>query len=110
MKVALLQFAPEVGKVKENIERADEMLQETKLPADLDWLVLPEMAFTGMYQTSNYALCLLFYLPGRSEYMYLNHYSFVCVTGLLWIRLRYGRLAEPKKRQIGVFIFRTLTN
>jgi protein N-terminal amidase len=49
MKVALLQFAPEVGKVKENIQRADEMLQETKLPVDLDWLVLPEMAFSGMY-------------------------------------------------------------
>jgi predicted amidohydrolase len=48
MKVALLQFAPEVGKVKENIQRADEMLQETKLPVDLDWLVLPEMAFSGM--------------------------------------------------------------
>lgn len=47
MKVALLQFAPEVGKVKENIQRADETLQKTRIPTDLDWLILPEMAFSG---------------------------------------------------------------
>ncbi|KAF2676700.1 N-terminal asparagine amidohydrolase-like protein [Lentithecium fluviatile CBS 122367] len=47
MKVALLQFAPEVGKVQENIQRADEILQDTRIPVDLDWLILPEMAFSG---------------------------------------------------------------
>ena len=47
MKVALLQFAPEVGKVQENIRRAEEILQDAKLPVDLDWLILPEMAFSG---------------------------------------------------------------
>lgn len=47
MKIACLQFAPEVGRVKENIERADKILQNTRIPPDLDWLVLPELAFSG---------------------------------------------------------------
>lgn len=47
MKVACLQFAPEVGKVQENIARADSILLEAQLPFDVDWLVLPELAFTG---------------------------------------------------------------
>ncbi|KAF2258678.1 N-terminal asparagine amidohydrolase-like protein [Lojkania enalia] len=47
MKIACLQFAPELGKVQENIRRADEILQRTQIPARLDWLVLPEMAFSG---------------------------------------------------------------
>jgi protein N-terminal amidase len=45
MKVACLQFAPEVGKVQENIARADSILLEAQLPFDIDWLVLPELAF-----------------------------------------------------------------
>lgn len=48
MKVACLQFAPDVGKLQENIARADRILLEAQLPFDVDWLVLPELAFTGM--------------------------------------------------------------
>lgn len=47
MRIACLQFAPEVGKVQENIRRADAILQNTRIPTDLDWLVLPELAFSG---------------------------------------------------------------
>lgn len=47
MRVACLQFGPELGKVKENMEKADAILARTRIPADLDWLVLPEMAFSG---------------------------------------------------------------
>ncbi|KAF2651385.1 carbon-nitrogen hydrolase [Lophiostoma macrostomum CBS 122681] len=47
MKVACLQFAPELGKVDENIKRANAILSQTALPTELDWLVLPELAFTG---------------------------------------------------------------
>ncbi|KAI2487350.1 amidohydrolase [Pyrenophora tritici-repentis] len=47
MRVACLQFAPEVGQVQENIQRADDILSRTRIPDDLDWLVLPEMAFSG---------------------------------------------------------------
>lgn len=47
MKVACLQFAPEVGRVPSNIARADALLQQTRIPGDLDWLVLPELAFSG---------------------------------------------------------------
>lgn len=60
MKVALLQFAPEVGKVKENIRRADEILQDTRIPSDIDWLVLPEMAFSGMYELLKIGVSLYF--------------------------------------------------
>ncbi|KAL2021509.1 hypothetical protein VTK56DRAFT_7142 [Thermocarpiscus australiensis] len=49
MKIACLQFAPEVGDVDNNIDRADAVL--AKANADdldgLDLLVLPELAFTG---------------------------------------------------------------
>ncbi|RMZ73260.1 amino-terminal amidase [Pyrenophora seminiperda CCB06] len=47
MKIAILQFAPEVGQVPQNIQRAEKILQRTQIPEDLDWLVLPELAFTG---------------------------------------------------------------
>ncbi|KAF2738510.1 carbon-nitrogen hydrolase [Polyplosphaeria fusca] len=47
MKIACLQFAPEIGKVQENILKADDILRSTRLPAGLDWLVLPELAFSG---------------------------------------------------------------
>ncbi|PSN70996.1 N-terminal asparagine amidohydrolase-like protein [Corynespora cassiicola Philippines] len=47
MRIACLQFAPEVGKVQDNIRRAEDILQRTTIPVDLDWLVLPELAFTG---------------------------------------------------------------
>lgn len=47
MKIACLQFAPSVGTVQENINRADQILRSTHIPADLDWLVLPELAFSG---------------------------------------------------------------
>lgn len=50
MKVALLQFAPELGKVQDNLRRADEILQDTRIPVDVDWLVLTEMAFSGKCQ------------------------------------------------------------
>lgn len=49
MKVACLQFAPEVGKVQENIARADSILLGAQLSFDVDWLVLPELAFTGRH-------------------------------------------------------------
>jgi protein N-terminal amidase len=47
MKIACLQFAPEVGKVQDNIQRADTILRNTQIPSDLTWLVLPELAFSG---------------------------------------------------------------
>ncbi|KAJ4353824.1 uncharacterized protein N0V89_005554 [Didymosphaeria variabile] len=46
MKIALLQFDPDVGTVQANIKRADDLLQRSKIPVDLDWLILPEMAFS----------------------------------------------------------------
>ena len=51
MRIACLQFAPQVGQVSNNISRADKVLSEAD-PSDLenlDLLVLPEMSFSGMY-------------------------------------------------------------
>lgn len=49
MKIALLQFDPDVGTVQANIKRADDLLQRAKIPVDLDWLIMPEMAFSGTF-------------------------------------------------------------
>ncbi|TVY84301.1 Protein N-terminal amidase [Lachnellula suecica] len=46
MKIACLQFAPQVGDVDNNLNRADSVLSRAN-PQDLDLLVLPELAFSG---------------------------------------------------------------
>ncbi|KAJ8131047.1 hypothetical protein O1611_g2578 [Lasiodiplodia mahajangana] len=46
MRVGCLQFAPQVGDVDNNLNRADAVLSKAN-PENLDLLVLPELAFTG---------------------------------------------------------------
>lgn len=46
MRIACLQFAPKLGDVDNNLNRADAVLSKAN-PADIDLLVLPELAFTG---------------------------------------------------------------
>lgn len=46
MRIACLQFNPKLGKLPENIARANALLQAAS-PRDIDLLVLPELAFTG---------------------------------------------------------------
>ncbi|TVY82557.1 Protein N-terminal amidase [Lachnellula suecica] len=46
MRIAWLQFAPQVGDVDNNLNRADAVLSKAN-PHDLDLLVLPELAFSG---------------------------------------------------------------
>ncbi|KAI0471780.1 carbon-nitrogen hydrolase [Xylariaceae sp. FL0804] len=46
MRIGCLQFAPQVGDVDNNLNRADAILNKAK-PGELDLLVLPEMAFSG---------------------------------------------------------------
>lgn len=46
MRIACLQFAPQVGQTNQNIERADAILERAD-PQDIDLLVLPELAFSG---------------------------------------------------------------
>lgn len=49
MKIACLQFAPTIGNVNENIARANQVLVAADVKdGDLDLLVLPELALTGM--------------------------------------------------------------
>jgi predicted amidohydrolase len=50
MKIACLQFAPQVGDIDNNLNRADAVLNKASAEdlADLDLLVLPELAFSGM--------------------------------------------------------------
>lgn len=49
MKIACLQFAPQVGDVNNNLNRADSVLAKANPDdlVDLDLIVLPELAFTG---------------------------------------------------------------
>ncbi|KAK6065467.1 carbon-nitrogen family protein [Seiridium cupressi] len=46
MRIACLQFAPQVGDINNNLNRADAVLSRAN-PDDLDLLVLPELAFSG---------------------------------------------------------------
>ncbi|PVH73176.1 carbon-nitrogen hydrolase [Cadophora sp. DSE1049] len=46
MRIACLQFAPQVGDVNNNLNRADAVLSKAD-PQSLDLLVLPELAFSG---------------------------------------------------------------
>ncbi|CAJ0554137.1 Ff.00g126490.m01.CDS01 [Fusarium sp. VM40] len=46
MRIGCLQFAPQVGDVNNNLNRADSVLSKAN-PDDLDILVLPELAFSG---------------------------------------------------------------
>jgi predicted amidohydrolase len=46
MRIGCLQFAPQVGDVDNNLNRADAVLSRAD-PDDLDLLVLPELAFSG---------------------------------------------------------------
>lgn len=46
MRIGCLQFAPQVGDVDNNLNRADSVLSKANLD-DLDLLVLPELAFSG---------------------------------------------------------------
>lgn len=49
MRIGCLQFAPEVGDIDNNLNRADSVLNRADRDEleSLDLLVLPEMAFTG---------------------------------------------------------------
>lgn len=49
MKIGCLQFAPQVGDLDNNLNRADTILSRASPDdLDLDLLVLPEMAFSSM--------------------------------------------------------------
>lgn len=54
MKIACLQFAPQVGDVDNNLNRADAVLNKANQAEleDLDLLVLPELAFSGKWEKS----------------------------------------------------------
>lgn len=47
MRIGCLQFAPQVGDVNNNLNRADAVLSRAN-PEGLDLLVLPELCFSGM--------------------------------------------------------------
>ncbi|KAK1672586.1 carbon-nitrogen hydrolase, partial [Colletotrichum godetiae] len=51
MRIGCLQFAPQVGDVDNNLNRADAVLSKAD-PGDLDLLVLPELSFSGYNFTS----------------------------------------------------------
>jgi predicted amidohydrolase len=57
MKIATLQFNPQIGQVAANFSRAESLLMREEREGelrDLDLLVLPELAFTGLFASSCY--------------------------------------------------------
>ncbi|CAG8958844.1 hypothetical protein HYFRA_00011795 [Hymenoscyphus fraxineus] len=56
MRIGCLQFAPQVGEVDNNLNRADAVLSRAN-PRNLDLLVLPELAFTGYNFKSLQEIC-----------------------------------------------------
>lgn len=56
MRLALLQFNPEIGKRTQNIARTNSLLQAVS-PQDVDLLVLPELAFTGTLYSPQPSSC-----------------------------------------------------
>ena len=54
MRIACLQFAPQVGDINNNLNRADAVLNKASAEdlESLDLLVLPEMAFSGAPSTA----------------------------------------------------------
>ncbi|KAI9714736.1 MAG: Carbon-nitrogen hydrolase [Bogoriella megaspora] len=47
MRIICLQFAPQLGKPKENIDKADDVLKHHGDLSGVDVLILPELAFSG---------------------------------------------------------------
>jgi protein N-terminal amidase len=62
MRIGCLQFAPQVGDVNNNLNRADSVLNRAD-PEDLDILVLPELAFSGMLALAFFLLVALCLVP-----------------------------------------------
>lgn len=47
MRIACLQFSPQLGNLPANILRADTLLSSSPNLHNLDFLILPELALTG---------------------------------------------------------------
>ena len=47
MKIVILQLAAELGQFEINVQKAEELLQSLRAD-EVDLLVLPELAFSGM--------------------------------------------------------------
>lgn len=66
MRIGCLQFAPQVGDIDNNLNRADAVLSKAN-PEDLDILVLPELAFTGMLRNHLFLLYIALSKQFRSD-------------------------------------------
>lgn len=60
MRIGCLQFAPQVGDVDNNLNRADAVLSRAN-PDDLDVLVLPELAFSGKLSCKDVFVVILIF-------------------------------------------------
>lgn len=52
MRVACLQFSTQLGRVEDNIARANALLEESSI-SNIDLLILPELAFTGAFSSQD---------------------------------------------------------
>jgi predicted amidohydrolase len=78
MKVACLQFAPRLGMVDDNIQRANDILNSIPSSKSFDWLILPELAFSGT--------CLI-------DYNFFSR-SFISLYGMIFVLSTPGPINE----------------
>ena len=79
MRIATLQFNPQVGAVEENIRNADDLLEKGGLLSEgkgkVDLLVLPEMAFSGELEIPYLDVAMWLFLrlifPRRDSVLFL---------------------------------------
>ena len=73
MRIACLQFSPQLGKVEENIARANGLLsQASNSIPPIDILVLPELAFSGTYIPPLFFHNPIPHIPSQSLNLKLN--------------------------------------
>ncbi|KAJ3947304.1 uncharacterized protein N0V96_003695 [Colletotrichum fioriniae] len=90
MRIGCLQFAPQVGDIDNNLNRADSVLSKADTD-DLDLLVLPELAFSGYNFKSPYK----FQAPWHAfEFAFhvLEYDSNLVIISMAWMTREDGRL------------------
>ncbi|EEY14089.1 N-terminal amidase [Verticillium alfalfae VaMs.102] len=110
MRIGCLQFAPQVGDIDNNLNRADAVLSRAN-PEELDLLVLPELAFTGTSMertgtirtkqchvqktaTSSESMDLKFEAPWDAfefGYHILEYQSNFVIVSMAWLTREEGR-------------------
>lgn len=86
MRIGCLQFAPKVGDIENNLNRADAVLSKANVE-ELDLMVLPELAFSGKFDRAHSSTCpsppsFISTFGLKTEMSRLDGTASVCNSGL----------------------------